>query len=545
MHTQGRILVVEDREDWRKILVEELERAHFSVDAVGTAEQARQLLTAGIYHVLILDMRLNDNDTSNTDGLNLLKEMDEQGLTEAIQVIMLSAYGTKDHMRVAFRDYKVADFVFKTRFNSSMFVEDVHRVFARNVGINLGMNIHWSGVSGSQPVAVNIKLNPDEERKATRVLAGPPLQDRLTIEVDDLLRRLFYDAESILVKPMSPGRSGTAVFEVRPFYPGIGGGSPMVVKLGDVQQISQEYRNFKDYVERLVGSRRCTRVHGLRRTALLGGLIYSFLGAGDQLEDFAAFYRHSDVSRITQALDRLFLNTCMDWYANASRLQLLDLTRDYQEALDFTPEKLEKASQQLRTIQGPDRHHLYFEALPYRQVFRNPLHAIAGKSLAFPTYTSPTHGDFNQHNLLVDSDGAIWMIDFQGTGQGHILRDLVGLDAVIRLQLLSSVEATLEECLEMEQALCRISRFSQVEQLAGMFHTSNPALAKAYAIVMHLRTLARLHLVRQNPSDDFNEYYAALLYTTLNTMRFKTLEQQQREHALLSACLLVDKLGLE
>jgi hypothetical protein len=137
------------------------------------------------------------------------------------------------------------------------------------------------------------------------------------------------------------------------------------------------------------------------------------------------------------------------------------------------------------------------------------------------------------------------MIDFQGTGQGHILRDLVGLDAVIRLQLLSSVEATLEECLEMEQALCRISRFSQVEQLAGMFHTSNPALAKAYAIVMHLRTLARLHLVRQNPSDDFNEYYAALLYTTLNTMRFKTLEQQQREHALLSACLLVDKLGLE
>ncbi|HEY1348910.1 MAG TPA: response regulator [Ktedonobacteraceae bacterium] len=542
MNTHGRILVVEDREDWRKILVEELERAGFSVAAVDTAEKARQLLTTELYHVLILDIRLSDNDTSNTDGLHLLADMDRQGLTEAIQVMMLSAYGTREHMRVAFRDYRVADFVFKTRFNSSAFAEDVRRVFARNVCINLGMNIHWSGVSGSRPVAVNLKLNLAGAQKTTRVLDGSPLQDRVATEVDDLLRRLFHEAESILVKPMAPGRSGTAVFEVRPFYPEIGGGSPMVVKLGDAQQILQEYHNFKEFVERLVGGRRCTSVHGLRRTALLGGLIYSFLGAGDQLEDFATFYRRSEVPAITRALDQLFLTTCMEWYANASRLQLLDLTLDYQQALGFTPQKLAQAFQQLRTIQGPDQR-LYIEALAPRQTFTHPLPAIAGKSLAFPTYASPTHGDLNEHNLLVDRDGSIWMIDFQGTGQGHILRDLVGLDAVIRLQLLSSAQATLEERLAMEQALCRISRFSEVEQLTGAFQTSNPALAKAYALVVHLRTLAR-QMVRQNPNDDFNEYYGALLYTALNTMRFKTLEQEQREHALLSASLLVDKLGL-
>lgn len=535
---------MEDREDWRKILVEELERAHFSVDAVDTAQKARQLLEANLYHVLVLDMRLNDNDTSNVDGLTLLKEMDRQGLTDAIQVVMLSAYGTKDHMRVAFRDYKVADFVFKTRFNSSTFIEDIQRVFARNVCINLGLSIHWSGKSSSRPVAAPLKLQLDGGGKTTRVQDDSPLQDRVSTEVDDVLRRLFHDAESILVKPMAPGRSGASVCEVRPFYPGIGGGSPLVVKLGDVQQILQEYRNFKEYVERLVGGRRCTSIHGLRRTALLGGLIYSFLGAGDQLENFATFYRRSDVPRITQALDRLFLTTCMEWYANASRLQLLDLTLDYQQALGFTPEKLEKAFRQLRTRHEPGSHHLSLEALAHRQVFKHPLHAIAGKSLAFPTYTSPTHGDFNQHNLLVDSEDAIWMIDFQGTRQGHILRDLAGLDSVIRLQLLSSAEVTMEERLEMEQALCRISRFSQVEQLAGLLYTSNPALAKAYALVVHLRTLARLHMVRQNPNDDFNEYYAALLYTALNTMRFQTLEQEQREHALLSACLLVDRLGL-
>jgi DNA-binding response OmpR family regulator len=543
MNRQGRILVVEDREDWRKTLVEELQRAYFYVDAVENIEKARQLLASTIYHVLILDIRLNEGDTSNTDGLKLLGEMDKKGLTDAIQVIMLSAYGTKDRMRTAFRDYKVADFVFKTRFNHQTFVEDVQRVFTRNACVNLDMGIHWSGVRGPEPVVVNLKLDLEGDNKTMRVPANSPLQSRIATEVDDLLRRLFYKAESILVKPMSSGRSGTAVFEVRPFYASIGGGSPMVVKLGDSHQILQEYNNFKDYVERLVGGRRCTNVHGLRRTALLGGLIYSFLGAGDQLEDFGVFYRRSSPTQIKQALDRLFLNTCIDWYANASRLQLLNLTEDYQRVLHFTPEKLENAFQHLRTAQGPDYDHLYFEAFQHWQPFKNPLRTISEKSLAFPTYASPTHGDFNQHNLLVDTDGHIWMIDFQGTGQGHILRDIVGLDAVIRFQILTAADATLEECLEMEQVLCSISRFSQVEQLIGKFQTSNPALARVYAIAVHLYTLAS-HMVRQNPNDDFNEYYAALFLNALNTMRFKGLEQEQREHALLSACLLADRLGL-
>jgi hypothetical protein len=67
---------------------------------------------------------------------------------------------------------------------------------------------------------------------------------------------------------------------------------------------------------------------------------------------------------------------------------------------------------------------------------------------------------------------------------------------------------------------------------------------KAYSIVVHLRNLAR-HIVKQNPNDDFNEYYAALLYNALNTVRFMTLEQEQREHALLSASLLASRLKLD
>ena len=136
------------------------------------------------------------------------------------------------------------------------------------------------------------------------------------------------------------------------------------------------------------------------------------------------------------------------------------------------------------------------------------------------------------------------MIDFQGTKQGHILRDFVALDSVIRLQLLTRDDATLQECLEMEQALCGISRFSQVHQLAGKFHSSNPAIMKAYTLAVHLRTLA-FQIGKQGADDDFNEYYAALFYNAINTMRFMTLQQEQRVHALLSASLLAERLSLE
>ncbi len=92
-------------------------------------------------------------------------------------------------------------------------------------------------------------------------------------------------------------------------------------------------------------------------------------------------------------------------------------------------------------------------------------------------------------------------------------------------------------------AICSIERFSEVEQLANKLPPANRALAKAYAAVVHLRTLAR-RLVEQNPNDDISEYYIALFYTALYTLRFTQLSPGQREHALLSASLLADRLGL-
>ncbi len=537
MDKQGRVLVVDDMEQWREALVEILERDGYYVDSVPTAAQALAQIEESFYHVMVLDIRMKETDQGNIDGIGILRELDKRNLSDATKVIMLSAHGTTDLMRTAFREYKVADFLSKEQFSSKVFLENMRRVFLEEVNVNLSLSIHWQRVNEPEQAVLNLPVN------GTRVKRGTPLQDMIVAELQDLLRRLFFQAESILVRPLASGQSGTTVLWVQPFY-ATGGGRAVIVKFGNSPTIAEEYHNFKEYVEPFIGGGRNTTILSVRYTSHLAGIVYSLLGASnDQLEDFGVFYHRADVAQIADGLDRLFLDTCSAWYASPGKLEPHNLTEDYQTLLGFTYEKLEQAfTEQLKAVQG--KRELYFSTLKNKErTFTNPLLATANAVLVRPTYVCITHGDFNQHNILVDSMRNMWLIDFQGTGKGHILRDIAKLDSEVRFQLLAPEKATLEERLDMEEALCSVERFSQVEHLLDRFSTKNSALAKAYSTVVHLRLLAG-KLVSQNRSDDISEYYIALLYYALNTLRFYAIPVPLKEHAILSASFLVDCLGL-
>lgn len=450
---------------------------------------------------------------------------------------MLSAFGTKEQMRSAFTHHKVVDFLSKEEFSQERFLQSIQLAFSRDLNINLELDIFFQVGSNSEQVILN--LDVDEER----ITGDSPRRSLIAAELEDLLCRLFYQADGILVKSLTPGLSGTAVLRVQTFFNNKGIGREVIVKFGDVQRIQAEYRNFKDHVEPFIGDGRNTSVLAVRRTTHLGGIIYTLLGANNgQFVNFAEFYAHNDVPRIRNAIVQLFTETCGTWYANRKNLQLLDLTTDYQRFFGYTLEQLEQARFKLRSVRGKKR--LLFSALNAERTFTNPFLVMIKSSLPCQSYTCVTHGDFNPHNLLVDNTGYIWLIDFQGTGLSHIFRDVTMLDSVIRFQLLSEGEASLEERLLMEEALLEnVQHFSQVERLMDNFSTKNQALAKAYAVVAHLRCLA-YRLVAQNEFNNINEYYIALFYTALNTLRFFSLSAGQREHALLCASLLADRLGL-
>ncbi len=507
MSKQGRILVVDDEKKWGKELAETLRREGFSADAVENVSQALEHLSSTMYHIVVLDIRL----PSSSEGIDLLEELDRRGLKEATKVIMHSGYGTLEQMRQAFKDYDVADFVPKT--NSETFLKSVQQVFAQKVKINPNLDIKWQMKSKVAQVVSNLEIN------SKRVGRNTALRQQLTNELEDLLCRLFYEAETILVQSLTQGRSGSGVVLIQPYFKDGGRGEDVIVKFGDMNNIKKEHSNFQQYVRRFLSGGRSTAIHDLRYTPHLGGIVYSLLGAGnDQLADFADFYRSADnASKITDALKRLFQGTCANWYMNRSRIQPLDLATDYQQLFDFSPRKLERLLiNQLPSVHVKEK--LSFTALNNTRTFTNPLLVVTGQSFMRYTSTCIVHGDFNPYNLFIDQSGFTWLIDFQTTEPGHILRDFAMLDSAIRFQLLPTSEASLEERLQMEEVLCSAKNFNQMKQVAGSFTPDNRALAKAYTTVICLRTLAG-SLVTQNQHDDISEYYIALFY---NEKRYRT-----------------------
>jgi len=538
MSRHGRILVVDDTQQWRTALGSILRAAGYEVDTASGLEEARGFLKARPYHLLVLDIRMKENDPANIEGMDFLRELGEYGLGTALEVVMLSGYGTARQMREAFTEHKVADFMAKEEFFPEEFLAVIEKIFAAKVRVNVGLDIYWQQVSGPEEAVVGLQFG------GARVRAGDPLQKPAAEELVELLRRLFHKAAQLIVRPLGRGKSGTGVLWIQPFYQS-GGAPAKVVKFGDFREIEVEYENFKNYVSPYVGGGRSAAIDDLRRTARFAGIIYSHLGtAGDRLESFAGFYARSGVAQIKAVIEELFGSTCGPWYANPGVLHPFDLTMHYAERMRFTSENLECAvADNLKSVNFKSAHGrrvLHFNVLPGARDFTDPISALE-RHHVHSTYECITHGDLHAENILVDAGGKTWLIDFQGTGPGHYLRDVAELDSVVRFQLLAAAEATLEERLELEERLCRLRSFAAVEEEAGRPGDGDAPLDKAYATALHLRRVAH-RLVSRIGGDDLGEYHVALFYYALNTIRFYSLPSVQRQHALLCASLLADSL---
>ena len=544
MAREGRILVVDDDVVWRTELVETLRREGYHTESASSEKEALHKLDAALFHLAILDICLEDGNQENTDGIDILRKLKEQNLSEAVKVIMLSDHDTKELLRKTFREYAVIDFLSKGEFNKKILLDEVREAIEEKAEINLALDIRWQKVHGPEDAILNLEID------TTSIVPGSDLHRLVATELEDLLCRLFHEASSILVRPSTPGLSATGVLAVQPFYLNTGGRGTVIVKFGDIQKIEREHANFKTYIQHSLGGARSTVAHELRRTPHLAGIVYSFIGvSGTHVDDFGSFYHnsHTTTGEIKQVLDRLFLETCGNWYNNRSPLQPQDLASDYLHLLNLTPEKLKQGSLALgHSVFGLNQDKLHFHTLGANHTFTNPLEIVFGRPQWTSTFICTTHGDFNSHNILLDDHGNSWLIDFLRTGQGHILRDVAELDTVVRFELVAEADATLAERQEMEEALCSINRFSQLDQLEASFSTQNEALARAFAVVVHLRKLAWNLLKRGtiNTHEEMEEYFIALFYYALNMLRFTELSLTQREHALLSASLLADTLHL-
>ena len=117
---KGKVLIVEDYEDWRDLLSGLLRREGHEVNAVETLTEAREAVDrTKDLDLAIVDIRLVETDESNEDGLHLLAYVKEkQAFT---RVIMITGHGTMETQRKAFREFQAFDFFRKEQFDSEEF----------------------------------------------------------------------------------------------------------------------------------------------------------------------------------------------------------------------------------------------------------------------------------------------------------------------------------------------------------------------------------------------------------------------------------------
>ena len=90
------ILIVDDEPNLRKTLATILKRAGYVVTTAGSADEAHQLLLAGAYSLVFLDIRMPDKS-----GLTLLTEIRE--LYPDMPIVLLTAHASLESAIEAIR----------------------------------------------------------------------------------------------------------------------------------------------------------------------------------------------------------------------------------------------------------------------------------------------------------------------------------------------------------------------------------------------------------------------------------------------------------
>jgi CheY-like chemotaxis protein len=523
-----RILILEDEEHWRATISTALtdhgiERFHCATSLA----QAEILLQTTYFNMAIVDISMRTNDPKDSQGMEFLQLLKTLHLDQVIHPIILSAYGSLERARKAFRDHQVVDFLDKAEFDDETLLAAIQQALADS-HLDGELEIEMAG-----KVAIDsLWSHFDWARRAETEAPG-----QLEPEFYDLLRRLFAGAKRLFITLLTAGQSGAGIVEVEPVY-GVQVGEPVVLKFGKKETIRRECENYEKYIDKFVGAHSSTQLdHAPGR--VMGAIRYSLIGTElGALDSFADYYARYDVEAINKVLDSIFSVTCGRWYDNREQPRVRrNLVELYEIGLHIVrPETGENKWEEIwknarRTGVDLERKWLYLPGIAGE--FVNPKRWLEEKhyQIYHSVWRSVTHGDLNEYNVLVTEDGRTWLIDFYRTGIGHILRDVVELETAIKFNL--TPIATLQEYQEFETVLLSQKRLDQPPLVDAY-----PRHPKAIEVISYLRKIADSFT---GANKDMVEYNSALLLQTLNLLRLDFLKAHHTK-VLLSAALLCEWL---
>lgn len=531
-----RVLVVENDVTVRSDHVEHLRRwgyEPFAAEGVGTQllDDAAQKAAEHRCHLALVDMRLiDDYNRQDTSGLALVPQL------QPTVAIIVSGYGDRAAVRDALKAKQAFDFVGKEEGPGRLrqAIRDALRQHC-----NCPMPIQW--YPGYEP--------PDIVQKLLPGVANVPIDEPACI-----ISRLYANQSiaQIELRPITayygaiidrPARERSVVMVARAQGVDQHWRQTEIVKLTQKEPIEDEVSNYHRYVAPHLSPHRTARIEDRANAVTLwdlGGLRYTNI-ATEQRKPFRQWYAQATTEQVIHAITDLFDETLQPWYRLGSPQQVDTVYDYYVNTFPKLEQRLAADAAQSRELHIPG----LAIALP------NPVSWIRTRSRQsrFLSYWEAyTHGDLHGGNIFVDQFGRTAVIDYERSGPGYFLRDIVELEVDIRLRILTVTRGELSLAYELDTLLLIPEHPDQLPQwrdIPAAKPETQANLRKAFEVIVALRHLAR----RVTHFERMDEYYWALLMETLFSVlrdyakwSDQTEANLARERAFLSASLICDRL---
>lgn len=96
-NSSTKLLVVDDLKDWQKTIGGVLQDQGYDVSLAGSVDDAVSLLSDGEYDLALLDIRLDETDEENIEGLTLAETIRDRW--PKVKIVIITGYGTPDTLQ--------------------------------------------------------------------------------------------------------------------------------------------------------------------------------------------------------------------------------------------------------------------------------------------------------------------------------------------------------------------------------------------------------------------------------------------------------------
>jgi CheY-like chemotaxis protein len=529
-----KILLVEDLKVFYTDMMRWLNREGYQITLAETKLEAQRCLREEHFHILIADIRLDDSDLAKAEGKELLKEVNQSDLKEVMPRIVVTSHAPSvDDVLDSLQRLSVYRFIIRRGEYRNQLLEAVKELMEDNLRINFELKYE---VDSDQLIPTVAKdIHQDVAEFWNWSIDSIYTVDWLIPQIQDLLGKLFFKANSIVIARMTKGLSGTGVIRVAAEWRH-GWGPEYVVKIGRRDKIKTEFENYEQYVKYFLPNFAITGID-VKYSRHLGAIWYTLAaGALGKLGEFDDFYERASGDEIVDCLRRLFQNSCRYWYEERDS-KFENLPQLYFKAFNLDTDKLIKRAKEIIPEFNPQGHTFCFEEIPDCYI-PNPIRWLIEHKddWKLRVFISTTHGDLTGRNIMVEYTGGVsahcWLIDFYRTYKSHILRDFVILETDIRYRL--NPTNNLQEFLQVENILLDLIQNRDVD-IAAL----PDRLKKSVAVIKALREMGRIFSRgTEYTEENRQEYLVALLMATLNVVRLSHIKREQKCQALLSATLI-------